>query len=253
MAAAEMLGPPRVRRMLAGLPGRALNFDPAALRDADPGKGWRITDLRQTLPGEPPGPPLPDGSWEIARRLMRGYEFADPSIVHAYYDPAIPLENRNMVLELRALGVLHLLVGVRVAEVYERESRIGTRPVTVWGWSYRTLEGHVEMGQMDWQVWKWADSGEVEFRVHAVSREAPIANPIVALGFRLLRGRERERFLQSTRRRMRTFVELALADPDRGGEPVRAAAAELTARRSPADDPAHAELARGLDHEGGSV
>ncbi len=31
--------------------------------------------------------PRPRRSCEIARRLMRGYEFADPSIVRAFYDP----------------------------------------------------------------------------------------------------------------------------------------------------------------------
>lgn len=249
MGAEQMLGPPRVRRMLAELPGRTPNFDPDALRDADPAEGWQVTDLCQPLPAEPAGPPTRDGSWEIARRLMRGYEFADPSIVRAYYDPAVALERRNMVLELQALGVLRLFVGVRVAQVYERACRIDGRPVRIWGWSYLTLEGHVEMGQMDWQVWKWADSGQVEFRVHSVSRDAAIANPITALGFRLLKRRERERFLRSTRQRMRTFVELALGDPDHGGEPVRAAAAALTARRSSAQAPAHAELARGLDSD----
>lgn len=249
MSAEPMLGPPRVRRMLAELPERPLNFDPAALREADPADGWRITDLRQPLPAEAAGPPVPDGSWQIARRLMRGYEFADPSIVRAYYDPNVALAQRNMVLELRALSVLRRLVGVRVGEVYERACQIEDRPVRIWGWNYHTLQGHVEEGQMDWQVYKWTDSGQVEFRVHSVSRAAPIANPIVAIGFRLLKGRERARFLTSTKQRMRRFVELALEHPEHGGEPIRAAAAELTARRSSAHNPAHDELARVLEAE----
>jgi uncharacterized protein (UPF0548 family) len=247
VGAEGMLGPPRVRRMLAELSGRPLNFDLPTLENVKAESGWRITDLCQPLPGESAGAPIQNGSWEIARRLMRGYEFADPSIVRAYYDPSVELEHRNMVLELRALGVFHLYVGVRVGEVYERTPRIGQRPVRVWGWNYRTLEGHVEMGQMDWEVWKWLDSGDVEFRVHSVSRDAPIANPIVALGFRLLRSHERMLFLDSTKLRMRKFVELALRDRNDGGEPIRAAAAELTARRSSERDPAHAELARGLN------
>jgi Domain of unknown function (DUF1990) len=249
MSAERMLGPPKVRRMLAELPDKPLNFDLGSLEHRDPAGEWRVTDLRQPLPGEPAGPPIKDGSWEIARRLMRGYEFADPSIVRAYYDPEVELEHRNMVLELRALGVFHLFVGVRVGDVYERAPHIDGRHVRIWGWNYRTLEGHVEMGQMDWEVWKWLDSGAVEFRVHAVSRYAPIANPIVAVGFKLLRGHERRVFLDSTRLRMRRFVELALADQEHGAASIRAAAAELTARRSSARDPAHTELTRGLDAE----
>ncbi|MBV9941317.1 MAG: DUF1990 family protein [Solirubrobacterales bacterium] len=241
----SVLGSPRIRRRLAGLSQRSVNFDPAALRHAHPEDGWTITDLCQTLPSEPPGMPIEGGSWDVARTLMQGYEFADPSIVRAYYDPAAPLEGRNMLLKLQALGVFWLFVGVRVSEVYDRIRRTPSGEIRVWGWNYQTLDGHVEMGQMDWEVWKWPVSGGVEFHVHAVSRRAPIANPIVRAGFHVLRGRERDAFLQSTKRRMRTFTELALQTAGRG-EPLRSAAVELTARRSRPSDQAHDELARRL-------
>jgi uncharacterized protein (UPF0548 family) len=225
----SLLGPPRVRRRLAALAGRPLNFDPAELEQATAADGWTITDLCQQLPSEPPGRPIPEGSWEIARRLMSGYEFADPSIVRAYYDPDVPLERRNMLLKLRALGIVHLWAGVRVGEVYEETRVFGERQACVWGWNYRTLEGHVERGQMDWEVWKWLDSGAVEFRVHAISRPSSIPNPFVRLGFRLLRGPERRAFLDSTKRRMRRFTELAL-DRDDARPKIHRTAAELTAR-----------------------
>ncbi len=169
---------------------------------------------------------------------MSGYEFADPSIVRAYYDPSRPLAERDMLLELQALRFLRLYVGVRVGEVYERGQDVGGRQAHVWGWNYRTLEGHVEMGQMDWEVWKWLDTGEVEFRVHALSRPAPIRNPIIRIGFHLLRGRERAAFLESTRTRMRTLVEVSL---ENGGHPevLRRVAAQSTppARRGPETSP----------------
>ncbi len=235
-------GSPRIQRRLAELTRKPLNFDLAELANASPQSGWTTTDLCQPLPGEPPGMPLDAGSWHAARRLMSGYEFADPSIVRAYYDADIPLERRNMLLRLQALGVVHLFVGVRVGEVYERTHEIGGKQALVWGWNYRTLEGHVEIGQMDWEVWKWIDDGQVEFRVHAVSRPARIPNPIVRLGFHLLRDRERKAFLNSTKRRMRTFTELALSDedPDRA---IRAAAAAVTARPMRGADQAHDAVA----------
>lgn len=240
MNTSPLLGPPRVQRRLARLANQPLNVDLAELTSASPATGWIITDLCQALPSEPPGMPVQDGSWQIARRLMRGYEFADPSIVRAYYDPDTQLPERNMLLKLQALSLFYLFVGVRVGEVYEQTRRFGERAVFIWGWNYRTLEGHVERGQMDWEVWKWLDTGAVEFRVHAVSRPAPIANPIIRLGFRLLRGPERRAFLASTTQRMRTFTELALA----GANPqLRHAAADLTARRA-AHDAAHDALAR---------
>lgn len=240
MADKRMLGPPRVRGKLADLSRRSLNFDPAELEQAGP--GWEVTDLRQALAHELPGPPLEHGSWEIARRLMRGYEFADPSIVRAYYDPELPLAGRNMLLKLQTLGLAHVYVGVRVGDVYELAHSQEGREVRVWGWNYGTLEGHVEMGQMDWEVWKWLDSGEVEFRVHSVSRPAPIANPFVRVGFRLLRGHEREAFLRSTRHRMRTLVEVALEHDGNPG-PLWQTAVQSTARRSPQADAAHDEIA----------
>ena len=63
---------------------------------------------------------------------------------------------------------------------------------------------------MDWMVWKWTDSGAVEFRVHAVARPAPIHNPVVRIGFLLLRRHERRVFLDSTDRRMRELTPLAM-------------------------------------------
>ncbi len=240
---------PRIRRRLAELSQRGFNFDPSQLNRADTGPGWELTDLCQPLPSERPGPPAAGGSWQQAQRLMRSYQFADPSIVRAYYDPGAPLEGRNMLLKLRALRIFHLYVGVRVNEVYERTIERDGRSALVWGWNYRTLDGHVEMGQMDWQVWKWSDTGEVEFRVHAKSRTAKIGNPLARLGFRIFRGRERRAFLESTQRRMRRFVELALVSGERQDEEIRAAADELVARRSPDAREAHDELARALRQE----
>ena len=186
------------------------------------------------------------GSWEIAGRLIRGYEFADPSVVRAFYDTDAPLAGRNMLLELRALGLVSVHVGVRVGEVYEETRRVDGRHARVFGWNYRTLQGHVEQGQMDWQVWKWIDTGQVQFHVYAVSRPAPIPNAVVAIGFRLLRGHERGVFLDSTERRMVTLHRLALSGEGREDR-VREASGKLTARSLPKDDPAHGRLARQVE------
>lgn len=246
MSDEQLLGPPRVRRRLTELAARDLNFDLAALAGAGPGGGWQITDLRQPLPAEPPGMPAERGSWEIARRVMRGYEFADPSIVRAYYDPAVPLQRREMLLRLQAVGLVSVYVGVRVGDVYERMLEVGGREAYVWGWNYRTLEGHVEMGQMAWEVWKWVATGEVEFRVHSISREAHIPNLVIRLGYRLVRGHERRMFLDGVRRRMRTFVQVGLEE-DAAAEPIRRAADALTARSSDAVGAAHHQLARDIE------
>jgi uncharacterized protein (UPF0548 family) len=248
MSESSLLGPPRVQRRLAALPDKSLNFDLASLEHASPATGWTITDLCQALPPEPPGAPIEDGSWHIARRLMRDYEFADPSIVRAYYDPEAPLHGRNMLLKLQALGIAHLYVGVRVGDVYDEVRELEGDRACIWGWNYRTLEGHVEMGQMNWEVWKWRSDGRVEFRVHAVARVAPIHNPLLRLGFYLLRQHERQAFLESTKRRMLMFTRLALSR-EHAGDSIRDAAASLTARRSRRRDPAHDRVARSVERD----
>ena len=103
---------------------------------------------------------------------MRDYEFADPSIVRAVYHPDRPLEDRDMLLEGRFYG-LRFHFGVRVGGRGRRDPAVDGRQVRVWGWNYRTLQGHLEMGQMDYEVWKWLDTGEVEFRIHAVLPPGP--------------------------------------------------------------------------------
>ncbi len=237
----------KVRRRLAELNGRPLNYDPAAVDLAHPPAGWDVDDRYQALPSEPPGEPVGDGSFEIASRLIRGYEFADPSMVRAFYEPRTPRPGRDMLLELRALGLVRVYAGVRVNQVYDHESRVRDgRQARVSGWNYRTLEGHVEMGQMDWEVWKWLDTGEVQFHVHAVFRAAPVRNPVIRIGFWLLRDHERALFLDSTDRRMREFTQLGL-DRRRGGARIRDAGPGLTARRLPADDASHEKLARQVD------
>jgi uncharacterized protein (UPF0548 family) len=185
-----------------------INYDPAAPHR--PEDGWRIDDYCQPLPGEPPGPPVEGGSFATAQRLLRDYQVADPSMVRATYDAAAPLEGRDMLLELR-FAFLRLHVACRVGDVTDEERREDGRPVRVWGWAYQTLEGHIEQGQMNWEVWKWLDTGEVQFRIHSYSRNAGDANPLLNLGFKLIGQRERRRYLRSACRRMAELTAAAVA------------------------------------------
>jgi uncharacterized protein (UPF0548 family) len=195
----------RAQRALAELAGRPLNFDPAELDDAGPRTGWHVDDYRQALPEEPSGPPVPGGSFEIAQRLMRDYAFADPAIVRAVFDPASGLANRNMLLQAR-FGPLRFLLGCRVGTIADETRTIDGREVRIWGWSYGTLAGHFERGQMDFAVWKRLDDGAVEFRIHVVSRRAAVGNPLVRLGLRLVGRRQQVRFARRACERMSELV-----------------------------------------------
>jgi uncharacterized protein (UPF0548 family) len=186
---------------LAELRAREVNFDVSRRARYTPENGWRADDVRRALPSEPPGDPVPGGSWDTARRIARNYDFADPSIVQGFFDPDEPLEHRTMLLVLH-FHALRIHVGVRVGDVYDEDRELGGRVGRAFGWNYRTLEGHVEKGQMDWQVWKFPDNGEVLFRISAFSRPAGGVNPLLRIGFRLVGRREQLRFLRLTAERM---------------------------------------------------
>ncbi|HEX6584774.1 MAG TPA: DUF1990 family protein, partial [Thermoleophilaceae bacterium] len=149
MTAEGTLGDPRARRALDELHDKPLNFDRADRASWTRATGWRIDDYCQPLPGEAPGPPVPGGSWEKAQTVLRDYEFADPRIVRAIYHAGGPLEGRDMLLEVRFWG-LTFRFGVRVSGVIDELRRVDGRDVRVWGWSYATLQGHLETGQMDY-------------------------------------------------------------------------------------------------------
>jgi uncharacterized protein (UPF0548 family) len=196
-----------------------LNFDPEGL-PAVARAAWHVDAYRRSLRPEPAGEPVRDGPFETAKLLLCDYEFADPTRVRAYYRAATPLEDRDMLLEIRYLG-LRVRVGVRIGPVFDEVRETAGRSARVWGWAYRTLEGHLERGQMDYQVWKWLDTGEVEYRIHAVSQVAEIRNPVLNLGFRLVGRREQRRFARRCAERMERLVNLKLVggqvEPRPGG------------------------------------
>jgi uncharacterized protein (UPF0548 family) len=193
----RLLGFPGEPRTVHDLRGRGYNFDPRRLRELVASEHWHHDDYRQPLPPEPPGDPVPGGTFELAQALMRDYRFADGSAVHAIFEADAPLEGRDMLLVGRFLG-LDFRLGVRVGEVVDEVREVDGRSVRVWGWNYRTLRGHLERGQMDYEVWKWLDTGEVEFRIAAVSHRARVGNPLVRIGFGLLGRREQLKFYRHT-------------------------------------------------------
>ena len=197
-------------RRLAALRDRPLNFDPGTVG----GPGWERDDYRERLPSERPGPPVVGGSWETAVALSRDYAFADPSLVEARWDPTVPLQQREMLLILHALGG-RIYAGVRVGSAGTDSRSEDGREAHVFFWNYRTLEGHVEAGQRDFEVWKWLKSGEIEFRTHAISRPAD-ANPIVRLGFRLLGRHKQVEFGRRACTRMALLTEASMGDRNAG-------------------------------------
>jgi uncharacterized protein (UPF0548 family) len=152
---------------------------------------------------------------------MLAYEFADPAIIRAVYRDDSPLEGRDMLLKARFWGLTFDL-GVRVGAVVDETRDLDGRAVRVWGWGYRTLRGHLEAGQMDYEVWKWLDNGDVEFRIRAYSRPAAIRNPLVRLGFRLFGRREQLKFARHACDRMARLTAEEAGTPLAGASVERA-------------------------------
>lgn len=194
-----------------------VNYDPTRASEYTAEAGWRIDDYETDLPAEPPGPPVPDGSFVRACAVVRDYRFPPPDLVTGIFAPDGPLDGRRMLIRARFLGFTFWF-GVEVGGVVDEE-----RPVTdptgatagttdpaacerVWGYHYRTLEGHFEKGEITFTVHKHLGTGRVVFRVHAYSQPDRIRNPFYRLGFKLFGRMLQRRFAHESLARMQELV-----------------------------------------------
>lgn len=211
----RLLGSTDVAAALADLRSRTVNYDPAgAPLDGRTAGHWHVDAGSTVLGHERPGPPVTGGAWQAACTLVRRYEFTDPRLVRAVYRHDDDLLGRDMLLEGRFFG-LRFYFGVRVTEVLDETRGDDGQPERCWGWSYQTLEGHLEQGRLSYEVIKNLASGEVRFRVSGYSRRAPIPNPVIRCGFAAFGRRTQLRFYRSVQRRLRDLVQAA-----QRGEPL---------------------------------
>jgi hypothetical protein len=200
-----------------------INYDPAKAPEdgAVAVEGhWHVDSGTTVLGHERPGRPEDGGVWATACRLVGEYEFADARILRGAYRPGGDLLGRNMLLEGRFFG-LRFYVGVRVTGVIDEERDTGEGRQRVWGWSYQTLEGHLEQGRLNYQVIKNLGTGLVTFRVTGYSRPAPIENPVIRLGFRLFGRWTQQRFYRNIQARMADLVRTAQRDQPLPGPEAR--------------------------------
>lgn len=182
-----------------------LNFDLDKREDYTVGNGWRVDDYAVELPAEAPGAPLPNGSFALARNILLNYEFPDPNLIQGIFVPDDPIDERVMILRAHFL-IFTFVFGARIGDFVDETRTDAKGTAQVWGYSYRTLEGHFEMGEITFTLWKYADSGKIEFRIHAYSRTGTIQNPFYRLGFALFGRRLQVYFAQSSLERMQQLV-----------------------------------------------
>jgi uncharacterized protein (UPF0548 family) len=227
---------------------RRVNYDPArAPLEGRPEGHWHVDSSDTVIAHEPPGPPLPGGVWESACLLVRRYEFTDPSIVRAMYRYDDELLGRDMLLEGRFFG-LRFYLGVRVTRVIDETRGDGPGTERVWGWSYQTLQGHLEQGRLTYEVIKNLASGQVIFRVSGYSRRAPMPHPVIRWGFKLFGRWTQEHFYRAIQRRLRHLVHAA-----QRGEPPPTPTVQangLAIAPSGLTPPSPHRLARGSHHPG---
>ena len=158
--------------------------------------GWTVDQYAQRLPR---------GSFEVAKRLLRDYEFADPAIIKAVWLPDSPLDQRDMLLEGRFL-FLRFVLAVRVNKVLDEVTDAGER---TWGWCYTTLQGHFEAGEMCYRVEEDAD-GNVCFKVNRFVRTGRIPNLVIRLGWMTFGRFMQVLFVRRSMARMKRLVETEL-------------------------------------------
>ena len=219
-AGSPSVTPPPARR--AGRRCRSTTT-PAALDLDHPPAGWNVDRRCQPLPGEPPGEP-------VHGRQLRDRGAADPRLrVRRPLDRARVLRPRPH----RSRAATCCSSCGRSAWCASTSgsacapSTTSTARSTAGGARVRLELPHARgprRARADGLGGVEVDRHRArsQFRVHAVSRPAPIANPVVRIGFWLLRGHERAAFLDSTDRRMRELTALGL-DREHGGERIRAA------------------------------
>jgi len=207
-----------------------VNYDASSQNEYTSATGWRIDDYEIDLPAEAPGAPAAAGSFAAAQDVLRRYAFPPPDLITGIFAPDSPLEDRIMVLRAQFL-FFKFYFGVRVSAVTDEAARAtpdgpagshpaGSDPERVWGYGYRTLEGHFERGQIDFTIHKNLTTGAVKFRIHAVSQSGQIHNPFYWVGFKLFGRMLQRRFAHESLRRMQNMVVAALAQGPPAPSPV---------------------------------
>ena len=175
-----------MRAYLSALRGRPVSFD-VPLTSMTGANGWTVDGVDARIGIEPPGPPLPDGLFARARRALINYDFSDPRIVVGHFDPRAPFVGRDMLLEIKVLG-LRFLSGVRVHSVRDEADERWT----TFGFRYDTLEGHIERGFEWFLLTKEHRSGEIRVRIEARWQLGEFPNWWSRLGFLAIGSHYRE-------------------------------------------------------------
>jgi uncharacterized protein (UPF0548 family) len=132
-----------------------------------------------------------------ARQALASYQFSDPAIVVAHFDPKTPLLLRRILLEIKVMGTLRYLCPAQVTHVRDEAD--------VYGFRYDTLEGHIERG-VEWFLLTRNERGEIRFRIEARWRQGDFPNWWSRAGFFLISDYYQRRWHRHAHERMSLYA-----------------------------------------------
>lgn len=165
--------PEHIRARLEAARAAPRNVD-ASEEEMTGERGWHHYHSEAVIATEAAG----EERFRRARVALANYQFSDPGIVLAHFDPAEAFLGRCMLLELQVLG-LHYLCPAVVSRVREEPG--------VFGFRYDTLEGHIERG-VEWFLLTKDERGDIRFRIEARWQKGEFPNWWSRLGFIVLSG-----------------------------------------------------------------
>jgi uncharacterized protein (UPF0548 family) len=148
------------------------NFDPT-VKD-----GWSAHRSSAIVARELPGPAVEGGAFRRLCTAVAAYEFSDPDIVTAHFDPDTTLEHRRILLEIKVLGLRYLCAAVVMKVRDEADEKS-----TWFGFRYDTLQGHIERGEEWFLLTKNHATGEIRFEISARWRAGDFPNWWSRVGF----------------------------------------------------------------------
>ncbi|GGJ20896.1 DUF1990 family protein [Deinococcus roseus] len=196
------------RERLEQIGALSYNFDPEKSAEYTRKTGWRVDAYEAELPFEQPGQPEEWGPFQVAKGIVQDYRFPPPGLIQGIYYPDRPLAERYMLLKAHFLWMTFFF-GVKIGGVIDTLKETEAGQEQIWGYNYRTLQGHFEKGQIEFLVVKNLQTGKVFFRIQAYSRPDRIKNLIYQIGFWIF-GRPLQ--LYFARESMKRMVQLVQAE-----------------------------------------
>ena len=189
-----------VKVRLEQIKAAPLNFD-AVEEEMTAERGWHHYHSEAVIATELDG----DECFTRARVALANYQFSDPAIVLAHFEPDVPLPGRRMLLEIQVLG-LHYLCPAVVNRVREEPG--------VFGFRYDTIEGHIERG-LEWFLLTKNERGEIRFRIEARWRRGEFPNWWSRLGFIVLSGYYQRKWHRRAHQRLSLLAHHGSTRPPR--------------------------------------